>query len=1531
MICTCAYSVGAQDGQLVALETRESSTFHHHQETLTTSYLNGAAAAASSPDQPTATLNFNPDALLPAEASTSFQSIRPSRQATPTTASGNQDADDDDLFDDRLVGQPQLPFDYHSNMPVITKRELNQAIKTATTNIDLILSELGQLEPTAGNLLDDQMEFGSPGWMASSMFHKRAPRDDPELLNQTRQALIGEEATRLLARQFKLNRQQTLRGLPLISVEQTTLGKQCPRSAKTFTCIPGQYRSLSGHCNNVQNPDWAVAQSALIRYAPARYIDNISKPHRSSSSSFTSNNQQALPSARAVSMAVYGASAAAAATATTAADSAGQPASPVGQPHSHMTTMMSFFGQFVFHDLSFVPQFGSSVKCCRPNARNNQPVEEAKYVECMPIEYRDSEQDYCLDYVRSMAAIRPGCNLGPRDQLNLVSSYLDGSVIYGSSEAQMRQLRSFSGGRLRAQRTATSGTTSSAQLELLPQIRATSNRSSSSSSHIEDHYWASAALECRQMASMRKQRSGARANQDNQEEQVTSPANCFQAGDVRVNENIGLTLMHTIWMREHNQLADKLGQLNKHWRDERIFEEARRIVVAELQHITFSEFLPSILGEEVMQKFNLSVQNQGYFQAYDPQLNAAISNELATAVFPFILSTIPSALERYSERLEMLGSTSLSDTFMDGSDLFKRNKFAQYLTGMMSQSAMEPALALMPMTMDQQNKQAFVYSVDLPGGANNTGSLSSPSPPQVDAVALTIQQGRDHGLKPYVYWRRVCQLKPVVRNWQDLAQVMPQTTVDRLRQVYSSVEQLDLYLALLENPAPGATVGPTFVCLLARQFYHLKHGDRYWFENDLPGLAFTPKQLEEIRQTSLAKVMCRNSQSSISFIQPSPMIASDPFLNAYQYCTNRAMTDLDLSRWRQVVTSAQQVADEQLMSELEAFDGRNGRPSLARGKRLIEDNVELIVGELDKAKSQLDSIARQESVKLRLAAKNRRAKRQVAHSMPYQSGHHHHHGGHRYLPRLKRQALKINNQSVIFELATNEVVRSLLRRGKDREQAQSIQSDIRDFLFSLEQLQLDNLFANSAESDRFNEFITTAGTNWFTEEQRRRLAAAGDLILAGDPISDILGTAAASQSDRTSSVSANCQDDDKVFPCDHTSPFRTITGWCNNLNKPKFGQSFTPLDRILPNAYEDGLSRPRTFSVVLQSSTAGSPPNRLPLPSARLISTTVHDDKSNLHVRYSLALMQFGQFGVDHDLTRTPFTVALDGSLLDCSPCDAKRSVHRDCLPIEIPDNDWHFHSAKAKEQTGTGKKCLHFVRSMNGQTGLGPRQQINALTAYFDASHVYGSDNCEAKSLRSFVGGRLNSSAYPVGAATANLGYIPREILPLTTANPECVTPSGLCFHAGDQRASEQPGLTSIHTVFMRLHNSIVDKLGAINRHWNDEKLYQHGRRIVAAISQRIAYNEFAPRLLGLDYMSKFDLMLKQVGYSDAYDDTCSGSILSEFAAAAFRMGHSMLRAAFPILNRQYKPTGKAFQLRKAFFNSQRILTERRYHFWGN
>lgn len=83
-----------------------------------------------------------------------------------------------------------------------------------------------------------------------------------------------------------------------------------------------------------------------------------------------------------------------------------------------------------------------------------------------------------------------------------------------------------------------------------------------------------------------------------------------------------------------------------------------------------------------------------------------------------------------------------------------------------------------------------------------------------------------------------------------------------------------------------------------------------------------------------------------------------------------------------------------------------------------------------------------------------------------------------------------------------------------------------------------------------------------------------------------------------------------------------------------------------------------------------------------------------------------------------------------------------------------------------------------------------------------------------------------------------------------------------GDGRVSEQVGLTSLHTIFMREHNRIAEVLHRLNPHWNDEIIYQNTRKIFTAGYQHIVYNEFLPRILGWDAIDKYDLRLSSSGY---------------------------------------------------------------------
>ena len=128
----------------------------------------------------------------------------------------------------------------------------------------------------------------------------------------------------------------------------------------------------------------------------------------------------------------------------------------------------------------------------------------------------------------------------------------------------------------------------------------------------------------------------------------------------------------------------------------------------------------------------------------------------------------------------------------------------------------------------------------------------------LDLGSLNIQRGRDHGLPPYLKWRQFCGL-PSVTSWDQLSleTIQGPNVIKKLRDLYGHPGNIDLWVGgLLETPVHGARVGPTIQCILINQFKRLRDGDRFWYENPS---AFKSDQLSQIKQASLARIVCDNS------------------------------------------------------------------------------------------------------------------------------------------------------------------------------------------------------------------------------------------------------------------------------------------------------------------------------------------------------------------------------------------------------------------------------------------------------------------------------------------------------------------------------------------------------------------------------------------------------------------------------------------------------------------------------------------------
>lgn len=549
-------------------------------------------------------------------------------------------------------------------------------------------------------------------------------------------------------------------------------------------CVSSKYRTYDGFCNNPYHPYWGKSNVCHIRLLSPDYADGISLPRNSYNPRFP------LPNPRAISNYIHS-------------------DIPLESPYNLMKMQ---WGQFINHDITntALSSYDGLVDCCKnPNVRG-----------CWPILVPPGDHFYsahnitCLNFIRS--GVCPTCQLGPRQQINKNSAFLDASHVYGNTPEQALQLRTFQGGLLKTSQ-GKSGDV------LLPV---------------------------------------------NTQEQCSGT--CFLAGDSRVNQHPALTALHTLLLRSHNQHALALSARHPNWNDETIFQEARRIVIAEFQMITYAEYLPIVFGPVLSAYYRLTPQRQGYTQ-FEPKADPTTWNEYSTASCRFGHSQIQSTFGLYSKLLshgqqqqqQPQNHFRLKEWFMRPTFL-SDGLLPQIINGLLAVKSQ----AVDPWVTDDVRNHLYQSHKELAGG---------------DLAATNIWRGRDHGIPGYVHYVEYC-FNYKVRGWKDLSIFIPPTTLNQLRKLYKVVENIDLFTGgISERHFPGADTGPTFACINGIQYHGLKYGDRYYFEHGGQAGSFTPAQLDEIKRTSLAKLLCRTAYIAAvpqyAFLQPS---IYNPIVNCSQ-------------------------------------------------------------------------------------------------------------------------------------------------------------------------------------------------------------------------------------------------------------------------------------------------------------------------------------------------------------------------------------------------------------------------------------------------------------------------------------------------------------------------------------------------------------------------------------------------------------------------------------------------------------------------
>ncbi len=530
-----------------------------------------------------------------------------------------------------------------------------------------------------------------------------------------------------------------------------------------------EFRAIDGSDNNLNQSDWGKSNSQLIRLSPAAYNDGISEPRGGSSS--------ALTSPREVSNIVFD-----------------QSESILNQ--RGVSDWFWQWGQFLDHDLDLTPAesgetFNIPVPIGDPEFDHNQTGTQE------------------IDFIRSIFDSSSGTSVdNPREQINELTAYIDGSNVYGSDQERAAGLRRNDGsGKLK--------TSLGNNGEILLPFNTEGFKN---------------------------------------DDPFGRPAEeLFLAGDIRANEQVGLTAVHTLFVREHNRLAEEIAQqLNNHDDDDDdddddeyergyqfdddddtelinlfeesglsegdfIYEAARRVVGAEIQAITYNEFLPLLLGKNAL----------GNYSGYDETINAGISNEFSTAAFRFGHTMLSSTLQDGTDE-----GLTLKDSFFNP-NLVKINGVDSLFSGLASQKAQEIDTKVVD---DVRN---FLF------GQPGSGGL--------DLASLNIQRGRDHGIPSYTEFREELGLDPIT----NFAQITSNTAVQtQLSTVYDTVDQVDLWVGgLAEDHVNGALVGETFQTILIDQFTRLREGDRFYYQNDQLLSLFAPN----VENTRLSDIILDNS------------------------------------------------------------------------------------------------------------------------------------------------------------------------------------------------------------------------------------------------------------------------------------------------------------------------------------------------------------------------------------------------------------------------------------------------------------------------------------------------------------------------------------------------------------------------------------------------------------------------------------------------------------------------------------------------
>lgn len=352
-----------------------------------------------------------------------------------------------------------------------------------------------------------------------------------------------------------------------------------------------------------------------------------------------------------------------------------------------------------------------------------------------------------LHFTRARRVAVPGEPSGTERAANLVSAAIDLSPVYGTSAQRLKELRTFTRGKLRMSRNG-----------FMP------------------------------------------LNKPGLENEPSHARKFFLAGDVRANDHPVLTSLHTVFAREHNFWCDRLASKYPGLSDEKLFQRARKINIAQMQKIVYEEFIPAMTGRPLQP-----------YRGHDPCVNPSVSDIFASAAYRIGHTLVGNKVQRRGRGMTKLASLPFTSMFFNPAERFIKLGLESFVRGAFATRAQQVD------TKVSSSLRNFLFAnVDSPEFAR-----------LVDLISINVQRGRDNNLPGYNQLRTMFGMRRA-RKWAHVSSDL--NTQTKLSTLYRSPDDVDPWVGLMAEDHVGkACMGKTVRNIWEKEFTRLRDGDSRFY------------------------------------------------------------------------------------------------------------------------------------------------------------------------------------------------------------------------------------------------------------------------------------------------------------------------------------------------------------------------------------------------------------------------------------------------------------------------------------------------------------------------------------------------------------------------------------------------------------------------------------------------------------------------------------------------------------------------------